>query len=235
MQNLFRKIINKIVLPNSQLTYSQSGEDLILATLFYKKGITNPTYLDIGANHPTYISNTYYFYMRGSKGVCIEPNPYLAKKIKSKRPKDKVLNIGIGINEAKEADFYLFPYKAHGLSTFSKEEAEYWKEVGMKNVGKVAYEKVIKVPLNTINNIIKTEFSSVPDFVSIDVEGLDLEILKTLDFSLYRPKVICVEILGYDKDQNEFKKTEIQDFLESKNYYLYADTHINGIFLSKDF
>ena len=65
MKNLFRKLVTKIILPHSQLSYAQSGEDLILAHLFYKLNIAKPTYLDIGANHPSFISNTYFFYLRG--------------------------------------------------------------------------------------------------------------------------------------------------------------------------
>lgn len=231
MKNSFRKLVNKILLPNSQLIYSQAGEDLILANLFYKLDIKHPTYLDIGANHPTYISNTYFFYMRGSRGVCIEPNPVLAKKFKKVRPGDVVLNIGIGITEEAQADFYLFPYHAHGLSTFSQKEAEYWKETGMAKVGKISYEKVISIPLQTINAVIKDHFATVPDFISIDVEGLDLQILQTLDYNVYAPLAICVESIYYDDQQKEHKRTELIDFLQSKGYEIYADTHINTIFL----
>jgi len=231
MKNLFRKIVNKLILPHSHLAYAQSGEDLILAGLFYKLNIDQPSYLDIGANHPAYISNTYYFYVRGSTGVCIEPNPVLYKKFKQLRPRDTVLNIGIGIDEQTEADFYLFPESAHGLSTFSREEAMYWQEVGMKKIGKIHYEKIIRVPLKTINAIIEQYCKKVPDFVSVDVEGLDLAILQSLDFAKYRPLVICVETLAYDDQQNEYKRKEVLDFLESKSYSIYADTHVNTIFL----
>ncbi|MFT3823235.1 MAG: FkbM family methyltransferase [Chitinophagaceae bacterium] len=231
MRNLFRKIVTKLLLKHSQLIYSQSGEDLILAQLFFKMDILHPTYLDIGANHPMYISNTYYFYMRGSKGVCIEPNPYLYQKIRKVRPRDTVLNIGIGITSQAAADFYLFPKHAHGLSTFSKEEAEYWQQTGMKKMGKIQYEKVIQVPLQPINTIIKENFTKAPDFVSIDVEGLDLQILQSLDFDLYAPLVLCVETLAYDEDQREHKKEDIIAFVKSKGYSVYADTHINTIFL----
>src|SRR5687768_6889448 len=111
MKNLFRKIVNKTILPHSQIAYAQSGEDLILAHLFYKLNISRPNYVDIGANHPAFISNTYFFYLRGSRGVCVEPNPVLFEKIKRIRPNDTVIHAGIGLAEQKEADFYLFPYK----------------------------------------------------------------------------------------------------------------------------
>jgi len=233
MRNLLRKVINKVLLPHSRLVYAQSGEDLILDGLFYKQGIQRPSYLDVGANHPAYISNTYYFYLRGSKGVCVEPNPRLARSIEKKRPRDIVLNVGVGIDEQAEADFYLFPHYAHGLSTFSKKEAEHWQEVGMKGMGKIPYEKVIKMPLKPINSIIKTHFAVPPDLLSLDVEGLDLPILQTLDFNLYRPVAICVETLMYDEQQREHRREDIIGYLQAKDYTVYADTHVNTIFLRK--
>ncbi len=230
MKNSFRKLVNKILLPHSQLTYAQSGEDLILASLFYKLSIDKPSYLDIGANHPSYISNTYYFYLRGSRGVCVEPNPFLSKKIEKLRKRDIILNAGIGFDKQTEADFYLFPKNAHGLSTFSKEEAEYWQNTGMKKVGKIKFEKVIRVSLFDINTVIEKYCKKTPDFISIDVEGLDLSILQSLDFNLYDPKVFIVETLKYDGDQNEYKNKEIIDFMIGKGYEEYADTHVNTIF-----
>ena len=227
MKNLFRKAVNKILLPHSQLAYAQSGEDLILAHIFYKLNIPKPSYLDIGANHPSFISNTYYFYLRGSRGVCIEPNPHLFRQIKKIRPGDIVLNAGVGINESSEADFYLFHAKADGLSTFSKIEADYWGEVGMKGIGKIRYEKVIKMPLITINTIIEKHFDKTPDFISLDVEGLDLDILSSLDYNLYSPKVICVETVVAGSNGDD----EMTDFLTTKGYKLFSKTPINNIFV----
>jgi FkbM family methyltransferase len=230
MRNLFRKIITRYVLPHSRSVYAQSGEDLILSHIFFKSGIQKPSYLDIGANHPSFISNTYYFYLRGSTGVCVEPNPYLYKKIMKARPRDQVINAGIGVTESAGADFYLFPDSAHGLSTFSRKDAEYWGGVGMKNVGRIPYEKVIKIPLVTINSVIEKYYDHCPDFISLDVEGLDLDILQSLDYNRHSPKVICVETLLYDDDQQERKNVMIIDFLKGKGYEVYADTHVNTIF-----
>jgi FkbM family methyltransferase len=234
MKNLFRKIVNKILLPYSRLSYAQSGEDIILANLFYKLNIQRPTYLDIGANNPNYISNTYYFYLTGSSGVCIEPNPRLCRKFRRVRPRDKVINVGVGIDERQEADFYLFPPHADGLSTLSKKEADYWGEIGMEGLGKIHYEQVIRIPLKNINELIRDNFERCPDFISIDVEGLDLQILKTLNFDAFQPRVLIVETLCYDEKKKEFKNTDAIEFLQSKGYGVYADTHINSIFLRKE-
>jgi FkbM family methyltransferase len=231
---LFRSIAKKLM-PQAQLGYAQFGEDLILSHLFHQLGIHKPTYLDIGANEPRYISNTYFFYQRGSRGVLIEPNPFLYKKLKAVRPHDTVLNTGIGFNEVAAADFYVFPNYANGLSTFSEKEARHWEEVGMKGLGKIPVEKVIKMPLTPVNSILEKYFGAkAPNFISLDVEGLDLDILKSMDFNKYQPEVICVETLGYDDQQQSYKLSDIPDFILTKNYAVYADTRVNTIFCRKD-
>jgi len=234
---LIRKIICKYFLPKAQIIYSQSGEDLILSHLFSKLGIKNPRYLDIGANEPKYISNTYRFYEQGSRGVLIEPNPYLFLKLKKKRSEDIVLNVGVGLTNEAEADFFLFPNSANGLSTFSKKDAMYWQEVGLKGIGKIHFEKVIKVCLLPVNNILQQYFTGSNkkvNLISIDVEGLDFAILKSIDFNQFRPEVICIETLQYDENQNEFKNRDVLEFMLGIEYMMYADTRVNTIFCRKD-
>ena len=76
-------------------SYSQCGEDLIIAFLFRSLGIERPGYIDIGAHHPTYLSNTRLLYARGSRGINIEANPALIRRFRTQRPGDVNLNIGI--------------------------------------------------------------------------------------------------------------------------------------------
>ncbi|HLY72385.1 MAG TPA: FkbM family methyltransferase, partial [Puia sp.] len=229
--NTVRKSVEKILLPKSKVIYSQAGEDLILDNLFYRLDITRPDYLDIGTNDPRYFNNTYYFYLKGSSGVCVEPNPYLYQKIKKLRSRDICINAGIGMESATAADFYLFPDHASGLSTFSRENAEHWQKVGMYKMGKINYEKIISMPLIPINDLIEKYCKKTPDLLSIDVEGLDFSILQSLDFGKYSPRAICVETLAYAEDQKEYKTTNVIDFLKMKGYAVYADTHINTIFI----
>ncbi|MEO6583896.1 MAG: FkbM family methyltransferase [Ferruginibacter sp.] len=234
-KRLFRKFIKKYFIPKVQFSYSQFGEDLIIAYFFNNLGINKPTYLDIGANEARYISNTFYFYEHGSKGVLIEPNPYLAKKLKQIRRNDMVENVGIGLSQVAEADFYLFPNYANGLSTFSKTEADHWQNNGMKGIGKIPIEKIIKMPLLPINSILEKYFDNTAlNFISIDVEGLDLDILKTMDFEKYTPELICVETLMYNEKQEGYKNDGILQFMATKNYLPYADTRVNTIFARKE-
>lgn len=229
-KRLFRKLISKYFIPQIQFCYSQYGEDLIIADLFYRLGIHKPSYLDIGANEPKFISNSYFFYEQGGNGVCVEPNPFLCKKLIESRPRDIIINAGIGLTDKDEDDFYLFPNNANGLSTFSKREAMHWQEVGMQGLGKIKFEKIIKVRLININTLLKDHFKSAPDLLSIDVEGLDFEILQSLDYMKYSPKIICAETLSYDENQKGYKINNIENFLKTKGYSLYADTRVNSIF-----
>jgi FkbM family methyltransferase len=228
---LLERVVRRLFLPGAQASYSQFGEDLIVGYLFHSLGQEQPTYLDIGANHPKFISNTYYFYRAGSRGVLVEPNPRLCKLLRSARPRDVVLQVGIGLTAATHAEFFMFGGFADGLSTFSRSEATHWEAVGMKDHGKIPVEKVIQVPLVPINQIIAENFAGLaPNFLSLDVEGLDLDVLKGLDFERFAPDVLCVETLGYSEHQTTFKKTDIIEYMLARGYLVYADTRVNTIF-----
>lgn len=209
-----------------QNSHSQAGEDRILAYLFATLGISSPSYLDIGANKPIDGNNTYLFYEQGASGVCVEADPALLDDLKTTRPRDICLNVGVTFDDRKEADLYVFPVPA--LNTLDKEEAEYREKHGSYKI-----QKVIKIPLKSVNEIIVENFEKVPDLVSLDVEGIDLAILESLDFNKYRPLAICVETITYSENRTEEKIQPILDFMISKDYFIYADTHINTIFVDK--
>jgi FkbM family methyltransferase len=215
-------------------SYSQFGEDVIIAGLLDDLAIKNISYLDIGANNPQFISNTYLFYERGASGVLVEPNAFLCEKLRAERPRDTVLNVGIGTSEnVKEADFYQFPAEADGLSTFSAAEAKHWETVGL-NGKQYKVEQVLKMPLLNVNDVIANHFTECPDFVSIDVEGWDLQILKTFDFERCNPAVFCVETLAYRDDGSTYRLEEIGKFFESVGYFSFHETYANNIFVNKN-
>lgn len=220
--------------PHVRRSYSQSGEDIIISDLFTRLNLKEPTYLDIGSNDPVSLNNTYRLYLRGGSGVCVEPNPVLCEKIKRKRKKDICINAGIAFDDRKEADFYIFPEKFSGLNTFSKEEADFWEQEGNQEIGKHKVEKIAKMNLLDINEIMDQYFSPHPNLVSIDVEGFDFQILKRIDFTRFQPEVFCIETLGFIENNREIKKTEIIDFFIPYQYFVYADTYINTIFCRKD-
>lgn len=91
----------------------------------------------------------------------------------------------------------------------------------------------VSVELRTINSIINEFFDGSPNFVSLDVEGLDYVILDNFDFINYRPEVFCLETLSYTEDNSERKISEIIDLMHENGYMTYADTYINTIFVDK--
>lgn len=210
-----------------KISFSQSGEDLIVRRTLYRLGIKKPSYLDVGANDPVKNSNTYLLYKLGFKGVLVEPDPSLAKKLRKKRKRDKILNCGIGKNITESAEFYIFDNDS--LNTFSKSEAE-----KIESYGKNKVLKVVQVPLANINDVIKEYFVTSPNFVTIDVEGLDFGILKSIDYESFRPEIFCVETIDYTQNNTEIKRKEIFEFMESKGYLAFADTYINTIFVDRE-
>jgi FkbM family methyltransferase len=229
LNKVHRKLI-KLLEPGASFSFSQSGEDLIVLGLFWLLGVEQPIYLDIGSNDPVILSNTYLFYRRGCSGVCVEPNPVLAALIKKKRPRDFVLAAGVGAGSAADAatsNFYLLT--DHVMSTFSREEADRLVKSGTQKI-----EKVIEVPLWTTAKIIDTHLSRCPDLVSLDTEGLDYQILSAFDFSRFRPPVFCVETLSVTPGAGETKLVDTIDLMLARRYLVYADTHINTIFVDED-
>lgn len=208
---------------NSKVSYAQCGEDLILQYLFMVLGIDKVSYLDVGAHHPSYFSNTYLFYQNGGRGVCVEPDPSLFKEFSGKRPQDTHLNCGVGVTTG-EADFFVMSTST--LNTFSREEAERYQSYGQQRI-----LKTIKMELKTINEIIAQNFNKMPNLVSLDVEGFDYAIMQNFDFSKYRPEVFCLETLTYTENKSERKLTEIIELMHKNGYLTYADTYINTIFV----
>jgi FkbM family methyltransferase len=176
--------------PSGKVSYSQFGDDLTTASLFSGlKGLCM-SYIDIGASDPVEGNNTYFFYLRGARGVLVEPNVACTELLRTRRPRDTVLTVGIGTDDRAEADYYVMQ-GAPGLNTFDKEQAE---RLARETPYKI--ERVLKLPLVGINRVMAEHFADKPlDFLSIDIEGLDYAVLKTLDFRKYRPKVICAETL----------------------------------------
>lgn len=205
--------------------YSQMGEDIIIESIFRKMKKYDFSYIDIGANDPIIFSNTYYFYKKYKvKGCLIEPDSVLCKKLKKKRTRDICLNVGLG-SKCDNLDFYVFD--CDPLNTFSKEEAEKIKSYGTYHLKKIEKVKVIK-----FNDVVKKYFNDkTPELISLDTEGVEMDILRSIDFDKYRPVIFCIETWDYNEKTGGSKDLEIIDFMTKKGYEIYADTHLNTIFL----
>jgi FkbM family methyltransferase len=213
-------------LAGAQASYSQFGEDLILEHIFTSAKMSRISYLDIGTNDPRKCNNTFKFYEHGSKGVCVEPNPVMCDMIRKQRPEDVCINAGVGLTDQKALPFFVM--KPHTLSTFSKADAE-----ELSKEENFAIDKIIEIPVRNINSIIKENFSAGPDLVSLDVEGLNEELALSINLKAFRPKVLCIETVTYSASNQGIKLQKIIDFMLDNDYLLYADTHVNSIFIDK--
>lgn len=205
-------------------TYSQYGEDLIIDQLLEYKEHGN--YIDIGAYDPFRFSNTHRFYKKGWRGINIEPDQKRFKKFIKFRPHDINLNIGIGLFN-KKIKFYVF--EPDTLSTFSKKESISYQKLGFRLVE----EKFVEVKkLDFIIN--KYQKEKVIDFISIDTEGGELNVLKSNNWNKFRPRIICIESFSFESAIKGGKeRKELGRFLLSKGYKQVYRNSTNIIYIDK--
>jgi FkbM family methyltransferase len=201
-------------------SWSQEGEDQILRRIFERK--KNGFYLDIGAHHPKRFSNTFLFYKRGWRGINIDAMPGSMRAFQKTRPRDINLELGIG-EEQSTLDYYVFNEPA--LNSFSRELSE------ERHAADSAYliNEVIKVNVLPLSELLKQYLPAGQniDFMSVDVEGLDLQVLKSNDWEKNRPSYVLSEVLG--SSLHEIDKSEIGQFMCDNGYDLYAKT-MNTVF-----
>lgn len=171
---------------DARLCYSQDGEDLILDRLL--DGAANGFFVDIGAHHPARFSNTYLFYLRGWRGINVDAQPGSMAPFRSKRPRDINVECGVGA-VAGRATYYQFNEPA--LNTFSE------TEMRLKNKPPYRLVSEVQVPVRPLADLLREHLPAgqAIDFLSVDVEGKDLEVLQSNDWSAYRPRFVLAETL----------------------------------------
>ena len=205
LQNIYLK--NKFFLKKK--TYSMHGEDLVVEKYF--KDVVNGFYVDLGCYHPIKLNNTMLLYQKGWRGINIDINEFSIKLFNFCRPDDLNLNLAIS-DKNSEIDFY-YQKKLSVLSTIKKSQSD------LVFQGKINKKKISSQTLTKVLDNSKYKDKQI-DFLDSDIEGADLEALKSLDFSRYSPKLISVEILPENIDVNKtnIQKSDIYNFLIRKNY-----------------
>lgn len=206
-------------------SYSQQGEDTILRILF--DGIENGFYVDVGAHHPKQYSNTYYFYKRGWRGMNIDAMPGSMEKFKKSRPRD--INLEMGVSRAGGPLEY-FAFNEPGLSGFSKENSN---NVSADHSRYVIFAKVIDtLPLREILDRYLPEGQTI-DFLSVDVEGLDAEVLESNDWHKYAPDVVLTEALDLWRLE-DVHQSSVYELLKKQGYFLFSKCFHTLIFVRED-
>lgn len=216
----------------ANLSFSQSGEDAIIRYIFSATG-RKPSeckYLDLGANHAKYLSNTYSFYMDGARGVLVDANPKMTKELEAVRPEDIVLNRCISNRTDDKLDFYIL--SGDGLSTMDIESVKHC----IQENPNIRIEQTISVESITIDQIIEQYFKdTTPDILNVDIEGMEMEVLNMIDFTKFRPFIIICEMIEYKSVLTIGEKSqEILDFMHEHEYEEFAFTGINSIFVDKN-
>ncbi len=208
LQNIYLK--NKYFIKRK--SYAMDGEDIAI-NIFNKK-LEKGFYVDIGAHHPIQRNNTHLLFKKGWEGINIDVNKFSINLFNFLRPEDLNLQIAVSDKEG-ELSFY-YQKKFSQLNTTDK-------EIAKENFQGNYQEK--KVKCQTIQNILdNSKYSNKKiDFLNIDVEGAEMKVLNTLNFEIYDPSLICVEILGYremqsEQREKEIKNNEIYKFLVNKGY-----------------
>jgi FkbM family methyltransferase len=207
------------------VTYAQTGEDRLIHALLAGAGIDDSHrgfYVDVGANDPVRNSNTFMFYRRGWRGITVEAQPAFVEQHRRVRPRDRAVCAAVS-DEARELTLTEFPNE--GFATV--EDAPQWAE-------RQAIRQRQRVSPRTLTDILESEGAPERfEFLSVDVEGHDLHVLRSLDFSRFRPLLIAVEIVGLRIVDGALEKDPIVEFLAARDYEAVGYAVFNGYFLDK--
>lgn len=189
--------------------FSQFGEDVVLRVLIGSEQ-KNGFYVDVGAYHPKHLSNTYFFYRKGWRGINIDANPRAIRLFNALRPKDINVNAVIS-NSTEERLFYSWDSV---YDTISKTEAE-------KVRGKLGPEKFIRpIKTETLASVLDKFLPANQsiDILNVDAEGHDLEVLQSNNWQKYKPRFLVVEY--HETDIEKILSSEKVKYLQSLGYKL---------------
>lgn len=199
----------------NNISFAQEGEDLVLNRFFERQ--QGGFYVDIGAHHPVRFSNTYKFYLKGWRGINVDAMPGSMDSFKKLRPRD--INLEHAVSDKSETLIYNI-FNEPALNTFSEEVA---KEHCKVEIYEIIEKREIKTV--TLANILDIHLPhGIPiDFLSIDVEGLDLAVLQSNNWDKYRPRMVLAETLFNDLEA--FDTNEVYNYLKEQGYKIVAKTY----------
>ena len=201
---------------DDMISYAQNYEDVILQRIF--ANVDAGFYVDIGACHPIHDSVTQHFYLRGWHGINVEPQPELFAELQRERARDTNLNICVGCTPGKQT---LYITADQGTSTLDSTLASNYQ-----STGRVTRE--IDVEVVPLADIWKQHVGSRQvDFLKIDVEGFEKEVLASADFSVVNPRILLIEALHPDSHEPVHQEWES---LISEYYCLFYFDGLNRFY-----
>ncbi|SHL87836.1 FkbM family methyltransferase [Chitinophaga sp. CF418] len=200
--------------------YSSEGEDLILKRIFDNK--TNGIYVDVGAHHPFRVSNTYLFHKMKWTGINIDPMPGSKALFDRYRPQDVNLEMGVSATR-QHLTYHIFNEPA--LNTFSTHKVEEYTQDPKYRV--IKERKIETWPLADILDHYLPAGRSI-DFLTIDAEGLDMDVLRSNNWEKYRPAYILVESDPFLL--SDMQHCELGQFMQQTGYAIFAKTYYTYFF-----
>lgn len=207
--------------PYARISYAQEGEDLLLERIFTT--VADGFYVDIGAHHPLRFSNTYLLYRRGWCGLNIDAMPGSMDSFRRSRPRDINIESAVALEDAY-LTYHIFGERA--LNTFDEALARQYVESGIPFVSRI---DVRARPLANLLNEYLPAGQSI-DLLTVDVEGLDLDVLKSNNWTRFRPKVLIVEEL---RQSPKNKDESICSYLAGLGYDEFARTYNSVFYMDK--
>lgn len=203
-------------------SYSQCGEDAVIASLFSREEVPQ-YYLDLGCYHPIIWSNTYLFYRRGWRGLCVDASSLYAKDWQKFRPRDKHIVAAV------------LPTANHRVIDFNQDTgsaATSFVNTEQLESRNTDVDPVI-MPSVAITELEKWwPFSTPPEIISTDLEGLDEALWLSFPFESFKPKVLIIEVHNFFRELD--KHSPLADRLQEFNYKLYAIIGPSIIYLRSD-
>jgi len=197
---------------------------MILRSLFESDGIDmekGGIYVDVGAHHPKRFSNTLFFYERGWHGINIDPNEGTEELFSKSRPRDKTIEVALS---EKPGFQEFFTYDEPALNSLNNRDEELADTPYVSSGTKT-------VEVSTLKDVLSLFFKdsiSQPNFLDIDVEGHELEVLKGNDWSKFRFSYILIE----QKLQSlaSSANPSLTNYLEELGYMPLAHSRLSAIF-----
>ena len=206
---------------------SQFGEDKFLLNLFDKDYVGK--YLDLGCFHPTRHSNTNLLYKNKWSGINIDLNPLSIELFNYMRPNDINLNIGISSKE-DEKELY-FIDELNTQNTLDKNQLNFLKDHHNLKENEIIVKKIKTKKLNTVLDDYNLDKI---DFFNIDIEGHELEVIKTIDFDKIKIKYMCIEMIEHNHLSIEYSK-KIRDILINNKFDMIKKFGFNYIYKNRKF
>ena len=205
---------------------SQFNEDIFLKKYFKKK--TNGKFLDLGCFHPTRDNNTYQLYKKSWSGINIDLNPLSVELFNFFRKRDINLNICLSKTKGVKKLFYSGEFSP--LNTIDQNHLNFLRR--NFKLDKNSYT-IKKIKSESINNILKKYKFFYIDFLSIDLEGHEYEVLNHFKFNLFKVNLICIETLNHNSRSKSNNKN-IKKILKKNNFKFIYSTGVNSFFKNND-